>query len=63
MFRFDVKNRVMTPITPSKMIQAGTAAAGDRVGTFIAIDGSDKYTTVFLVSHLSANTMEFQVMQ
>ena len=28
-YRFDVKNRVLSPYTPTDMIQAGTAAAGN----------------------------------
>jgi hypothetical protein len=63
MFRFDVKNRVLTPITPTKWVQAGTAAVGDRVATFVAIDGTDKYTDVLLLSHLGANAFELVVMQ
>lgn len=58
LFRFDVQNRVLSCITPTDWIQSGTAAAGDRVGTYCAIDGTDKYTTVFLISHLSANAFE-----
>ena len=58
MYRFDVKNRVLTPNTPTDWLQVGTAAAGDRVATYVAVDGSDKYTIVFLLAHLSNNSME-----
>lgn len=63
MYRFDVKNRVMTPVTATDWIQAGTAAAGDRMATYVAIDGTDKYTVVLLVSHLSTLAMEMVVLQ
>jgi hypothetical protein len=62
-FRFDVKNRVLTPITPTKWVQAGTAAVGDRVATFVGIDGADKYTNVLLLAHLGTNAFELLVMQ
>jgi len=52
-FRFDVKNRVLSPFTPTDWLQAGTAAVGDRMATYVAIDGTDKYGIVFLMSHLS----------
>jgi len=60
-YRFDVKNRVLSPFTPTDWIQAGTAAVGDRVATYAAIDGSDKYTVVFLLAHLSTITHELIV--
>lgn len=61
MFRFDVKARTLNPFTPTDWIQAGTAAAGDRVTTYVAIDGTDKYTVVFMQSHLSTITQEIVV--
>ena len=61
MFRFDVKNRVMQNFTPTDWIQAGTAAAGDRVATYVALDGTDKYTVVFLLAHLSTISQEIIV--
>lgn len=57
-YRFDVKNRVLSTHCPTDWIQAGTAAAGDRVATTVAIDGSDKYTVVLLLAHLSNITQE-----
>jgi hypothetical protein len=60
-YRFDVKNRVLQAFTPTDWIQAGTAAAGDRVATYCAIDGSDKYTLVFLLAHLSTISQELIV--
>ena len=61
-FRFDVKNRALSPITPTDWIQAGTAAQGGRLASYVAIDGSDKYTVLLLQSHLAANAMELIVM-
>lgn len=61
MFRFDVKNRVLQSFTPTDWVQAGTAVVGDRVATYSAIDGSDKYTVVFLQSHLSTICQEIIV--
>lgn len=60
-YRFDVKNRVLQSFTPTDWIQAGTAAAGDRIGTYVAIDGNDKYTMVFLLAHLSTISQEIIV--
>lgn len=60
-YRFDVKNRVLTPVTATDWIQAGTAAAGDRMATYVAIDGTDKYTVVLLVSHTSTVAQELVV--
>lgn len=60
-YRFDVKNRVLSVITPTDWIQSGTAAGGDRIATYCAIDGTDKYTAVLLVSHLSTVSMELIV--
>lgn len=60
-FRFDVKNRVLNPYTPTDWIQAGTAVVGERLVPFLAIDGSDKYTMLFLMAHLAANSFELIV--
>ena len=60
-YRFDVENRVLSPYTPTDWVQAGTAASGDRVATYAAIDGNDKYTCVLLMSHLATNAMEIIV--
>jgi len=59
--RFDVKNRVLTAQTPTDWIQSGTAATGDRIATYAAIDGSDKYTVVLLMAHLSTISQELIV--
>lgn len=60
-YRFDVKNRVLSPFTPTDWIQAGTAAAGDRLATFCAIDGTDNYTVLYLLSHASTVGQELIV--
>jgi hypothetical protein len=60
-FRFDVQNRVLSPYTPTDWIQAGTATTGNRLSTFAAFDGTDKYDVLFLTSHLSTVTQELIV--
>lgn len=62
MFRFDVKNRVLSPYTPPDTIQAGTAAVGKRIAAYCAIDGTDLYDVVFLMNHLSTLTQELVVL-
>lgn len=57
-FRFDVQNRVLSPYTPTDEIQAGTAAAGNRMACYAALDGGDIYDVVFLQSHLAVRTQE-----
>jgi hypothetical protein len=57
-YRFDAKNRVFSPYTPTDWIQAGAAAAGGRMAAYAAIDGSDKYDVVLLQSHLSTISQE-----
>lgn len=57
-YRYDVKNRVLSAYTPTDWIQTGTAASGDRVATLAVFDGTDKYTNLFLLAHLSSVTME-----
>jgi hypothetical protein len=57
-FRFDVQNRVLSPYTPTDEIQSGTAAIGNRIACFAAIDGTDTYDVVLLLSHLAARTQE-----
>lgn len=57
-FRFDTKNRVLSPYTPTGFIQSGTAAQGGRMTAYAAIDGTDKYDVVLLQSHLSTISQE-----
>lgn len=61
MYRFDVKNRTMNPITPTDWLQSGTAAAGDRIATYTVINGEDVYSIVFLMAHTAGNAMELIV--
>lgn len=60
-YRFDVKNRAICPLTPTDWIQSGTAAAGDRIGLFNIINGTDKYTGILLLSHTATNAFELIV--
>lgn len=60
-YRFDVKNRVLMPYTPTDWIQSGTAAAGDRLATYCAIDGTDHYSVALLIAHLSSIAQELVV--
>ncbi len=60
-YRFDTQNRVLSPYTPTDWIQAGTATTGNRISTFCAFDGNDKYDVVFLTSLLSTITQELVV--
>lgn len=60
-YRFDTKNGVLTPFTPTGTIQAGAAAVGDRIAPICVIDGTDRYTLVYLVNHLSAVGQEIIV--
>lgn len=62
MYRFDVQNRVLSTFTPTDFLQTGTAALGNRVACYCAIDGTDTYDTVFLQSHLSTVAQECVVL-
>ena len=57
-FRFDVKNRVLSPYTPTDWVQLGTAAVGNRIACYCAIDGADIYDVVFLQAHASSISQE-----
>lgn len=62
MFRFDVKNRVLSLIIPTDWVQSGTAAVGQRMAAYCAIDGTDNYDTVLLQAHTAINAFELVVM-
>jgi hypothetical protein len=62
MYRFDVQNRVLSAFTPTDFLQTGTAALGNRVACYVALDGTDTYDTVFLQSHLSTVAQECVVL-
>jgi hypothetical protein len=61
-YRFDSKNRVLSPYTPTDFLQSGAAAVGGRVVAYAAIDGTDKYDVVLLQSHLSTVSQELVVL-
>ncbi len=61
-FRFDVQNRVLSPYTPTDFIQSGTAALGQRMAAYAALDGTDTYDVVLLMSHLSTVSQELLVL-
>lgn len=63
MYRFDVKNRVLTPFTPTDWIQSGTAAVGERMAVITAIDGTDKYSVIYSLAHLSTIFHECVVLE
>jgi hypothetical protein len=62
LYRFDVKNRVLSPFTPTDFLQAGTAALGQRIACYAAIDGTDTYDVILLQSHLSTVAQEMVVL-
>jgi hypothetical protein len=57
-YRFDVKNRVLSPYTPTDFLQAGTGVVGNRMATYCAVDESELYSVVLLVSHTSTLSQE-----
>jgi hypothetical protein len=57
-YRFDVENRVLSVFAPTDFLQSGTAALGNRMACYVAIDGTDTYDTIFLQAHLSAVAQE-----
>lgn len=61
-YRFDAQNRVLSPYTPTDYLQTGGAALGKRMAAYCAIDGTDTYDVVLLMSHLSTVTQELVVL-
>jgi hypothetical protein len=61
-WRFDVQNRVLSPFTPTDFLQSGTAAMGQRMAAYAAIDGNDTYDVVLLQAHLSTVAQEMVVL-
>ena len=57
-FRFDVKNRVLSPFTPTDFIQSGQPAGGNRMAAYCAVDTTQNYDVVLLLSHLSTVSQE-----
>jgi len=62
MYRFDVKNRVLSPFTPTDFLQSGTSVAGQRMASYAAIDGTDTYDVILLQSHTSTVAQEMVVL-
>jgi hypothetical protein len=58
MYRFDAQNRVLSPVVSTDFIQSGSAALGQRMASFAAIDGTDLYDCVLLQSNTSQLTQE-----
>jgi hypothetical protein len=61
-YRFDVQNRVLSPFSPTDFLQSGTAAVGQRMAAYAALDGTDIYDVVLLQSHLSTISQEMIVL-
>jgi len=57
-YRFDVKNRVLSPFTPTDWLQSGTAALGNRMASYCAVDTSQNYDCILLQSHLNTISQE-----
>jgi len=58
-YRFDVQNRVLSPYTPTAMLQSGTAAVWNRIATYAVIKSTtEKYTSLFLQAHLASSAYE-----
>lgn len=52
-FRFDVQNRVLSPYVQTDFLLTGTAVGGNRMAAYCAQDGTDRYSVVNLLAHLS----------
>lgn len=57
-FRFDARNRVLSPYVATDFIQTGGAAVTQRMAAYCAIDGTDKYAVVLLQAFASAVCQE-----
>lgn len=57
-FRFDVQNSTLAPMTATEWLQSGNGAAGQRMTTYCAIDGRDKYDVIMLMTHGSTISQE-----
>lgn len=57
-YRFDVKNRVLSPFTPPDIIQSGTAALGKRMACYAAQFDGQNWDTVLLLNHLTTVPVE-----
>lgn len=61
-YRFDAKNRVLSPYAPTDFLQSGTAVVAGRMAAYAAIDGTDKYDVVLLQSNASTVCQELVVL-
>ena len=57
-FRFDVKNRVLSPYTPTDILQGNTAVAGNRMAAYCAVDGAQNYDVIMLQANGSTICQE-----
>ena len=57
-YRFDVRNRVLSPFTPPDMIQSGVATPGKRLACYAALFDSQGWDTVLMLNKLSAVPVE-----
>lgn len=63
MLRFDVQNRVLSPFVSTDWTQSGTAVIGQRTATICAFNGSDKYTFLYNLHHISTIGSSLVVVQ
>jgi len=57
-FRFDAKNRVLSPYTNPDFLMTGTAAVGQRMAACAAIDGTDKFDCILFMAMASSVSQE-----
>jgi hypothetical protein len=57
-YRFDVRNRVLSPFTPPDIIQAGTATSGKRIACYSAQFDSRNWDAVLMLNHLATVPVE-----
>lgn len=58
MYKFDVKNRILTSAPAPDDIQSTVGSAGQRLACYAARDGNDLYDIVFLHSNNNTKTQE-----
>lgn len=65
MYRYDVKNRQMSPEAATNFTQAGTAVAGDRLASMIAIRSTspyEPYSVLLQIQHTATLAEELVIM-
>lgn len=62
LFRFDVQNRVLSPLTPTDFLQSGAGVVGKRMAAYCANDGADAYDVVLLQSNAATVCQELLVL-